>query len=366
MDLLNSTRMVAGYTIGRDSAGRESLVVAIKGTFRIPEEPGRSLTLDEVQLPLTMSDVFFGEPGFSAPRYEIDYSPRKLRCDVLLNGTAYAPDGRPTAKLQVGLRVGSWVKTFTVVGDRLWEAGLTGVGSGPVRPFLEMPITYGRAFGGVDNRSDDARDHVAFAHNPVGRGFHKRLKPEWIEGSPMPNTEETGVPVARPDGSYRPMSFGPIGRQWSQRARFAGTYDQQWLDEEFPFLPKDFDERYYQAAPEDQQLSIPVGEQIVTLLHLTRDAQRSFVLPHFEAPVHVFPRRGVREDLLGHLDTIVIEPDDLRVTMTWRATRPLRRDLFEIGQVVVGRPGAAWWQKRQTVIYPLIPVADLPSEAEGA
>ncbi len=34
----------------------------------------------------------------------------------------------------------------------------------------------------------------------------------------------------------------------------------------FPFLPADFDERYYQAAPTDQQLPIPLGEQTVTHL----------------------------------------------------------------------------------------------------
>jgi len=43
-------------------------------------------------------------------------------------------------------------------------------------------------------------------------------------------------------------------RNWEPRYKLAGTYDQKWLDDVFPFLPADFDERYYQAAPEDQQV----------------------------------------------------------------------------------------------------------------
>jgi len=38
------------------------------------------------------------------------------------------------------------------------------------------------------------------------------------------------------------------------------------------------------------------------------------VLPHFDAPVHVFPKRGEREDLSATLDTIVFEPDHERLT----------------------------------------------------
>ena len=55
-----------------------------------------------------------------------------------------------------------------------------------------------------------------------------------------------------PWGAYRPMALGPVGRGWRPRLSYAGTYDQHWIDEVFPFLPADFDDRYYQAAPEDQ------------------------------------------------------------------------------------------------------------------
>jgi hypothetical protein len=193
--------------------------------------------------------------------------------------------------------------------------------------------------------------------NPVGRGFHKHLKSDWVDGKPLPNTEELNRPVTRPDEAYLAMAFGPVGRGWEPRLRYAGTYDQIWLDEHFPFLPPDFDETYYQAAPLDQQLPVPTGGQEISLVNLTPDGRRSFTLPAFEAPVHLFPKKGEREDLKATLDTIVLEPDHERLTMTWRVARPLRKSMFEIAQVLVGRKGKEWWQQREEVAFPIPIVA---------
>ena len=358
MELLNATRMAAGYTMAKEPSGRALLVVVVKGTFRIPAESGARLALDAQQLPLVMSDEFHGEPGLSAPKYEVDYAPRKSRCDVLLNGTAYAPGGRPTDRMTVGLKIGAWSKSFSVVGDRVWFTS-GGVQSTAPAPFLSMPITYDRAFGGADLRHDSPAEHAAFMPNPSGRGFHKHLTSDWLEGSPLPNTEESGIAVTRPEGPYHPMSFGPIGRHWEPRYKYAGTYDQHWLDNVFPFLPADFDEQYYQAAPLDQQLPKSAGEQALTLIGLTPRGRTDCVLPAFEAPIHVFPKKGAREDYTAQADTILVEPDLDRVTMTWRIARPLRRDMFEIQQVLVGRKGPEWWQQRERVPFPL-PVVVVP------
>lgn len=362
MQLINSTRMACGYSLGMELGGRELLVVVIKGTFRIPDANGAPLVLAEEQQALVMADTFYGEPGRSAPMSEAEFAPRKSRCDVLLNGTAYAPEAQPVERMEVGVRIGSWSKHFAVVGDRLWHA------NGAIRPtkpqpFTAMPIHYDRAFGGFDARHEDPAQLVAFPANPSGRGFHKHLKREWVHGAALPNTEELKQSITRPDGTYAPMAFGPLGRHWHPRSSFTGTYDQHWIDEVAPFLPADFDERYYQAAPADQQLPMPIGEQAVTLLNLTRDGQRSFRLPYLEAPVHVFPAKGPQEDYKATVDTIAIEPDLGLVTMCWRVARPLKRNLFEIREVMVGRQGREWWQKRGEVVFP-IPIVVERLEAE--
>ncbi|WP_140636304.1 DUF2169 family type VI secretion system accessory protein [Methylibium rhizosphaerae] len=363
MELINATRMVAGYTMSLEPSGRESLVVVIKGTFVLPKT-GEAVRLHDEQLPLVMADTFTGEPGFSAPVYEVDFAPRKRACDVLLLGSAHALGARPVTCVEVGLRVGPMVKHFNVVGDRVWHAGLTGIRATPPKPFVQMPISYDVAFGGADQESEDPSEHDAYLANPVGRGFRKHLKNAWVDGKPLPNTEQAGEAVTWPTGRYQPMAFGPVGRGWAGRSEYAGTYDQAWLDDLFPFLPQDFDERYFQAAPADQQVPIATAPMEVALTNLTTDGLRHFVLPHFDAPVHVFPKRGQRENLTAMLDTIVFEPDHERFTMSWRVTRPLMKNMLEIAQVLVGRKGREWWQQRGKVKFP-IPVVTAPMQREA-
>ena len=365
MELINATRMIAGYTMGIEPSGRELLVVVIKGTFHLPRA-GEDVRLHDEQLPLVMADTFTGDPGFSAPHYEIDFAPRKKRVDVLLLGSAHAPDGKPAERVVVGLRLGTLTKTFAVVGDRHWEVGAGSIRPSPPQPFVVRPFSSDVAFGGTDFNYEDPSKHAAYMPNPIGRGFHKHLKREWVDGKPLPNTEELNRPVSRPDEAYAPMALGPIGRGWEPRLRYAGTYDQSWLDDHFPFLPPDFDEQYYQAAPLDQQLLGSVGGLEIALANLTPDGHRAFILPSFEAPVNVFPKKGEREDYKATLDTIVLESDHERLTMTWRVCRPLRKNLFEIAQVLVGRKGREWWQRREEVAFPIPVVAAQVVDEEAA
>ncbi|KQV96825.1 DUF2169 domain-containing protein [Rhizobacter sp. Root1221] len=366
MELLNATRMIAGYNLGVEPSGRESLVVVIKGTFRFPVdgEPAGHFALHDVQAPLVMADTFTGAPGFSAPVHEVDFAPRKTRCDILLVGSAHAPQGQPAARVDVGVRIGDWLKALSVVGPRRWDCGVATLRATAPEPFVVQPISYDVAYGGVDTRHDDPAQHAAFLGNPVGRGFHKHLRKEWVDGKPLPLTEEIGRPVSDTDGDYRPMAFGPLGRGWSPRAALAGTYDDAWREQHFPFLPPDFDARYHQAAPEDQQVPLDFfsrGPMEVTLSNLTPEGHTQFTIPSLVAPVTVFPKRGDREELTAVLDTVVIEPDLRRFTLTWRAVRPLRKSLFEIAQVLVGKKGRDWWQLRDKVTFP-IPVVMVPME----
>lgn len=364
MELINATRMTAGCNMGLEPSGRESLVVAIKGTFRFPEpgEPHTHFALHEKQVPLVMADTFTGEPGLSAPVYEVDFAPRKPRCDILLLGQAHAPRGNPATRVDVGMRVGQWQKRFTAVGPRHWDCGLATLRATAPEPFVTQPISYDVAFGGTDLFHEDPAQHAAFMANPAGRGFHKHLRKEWVDGKPLPLTEEAGQSISDTTGPYRPMSFGPVGRGWEPRSKLAGTYDAAWLDTHFPFLPPDFDEQYYQAAPLDQQVPLDAlahGPTEVVLSNLTPEGLTHFSIPHLVAPVHVFPKRGEREDYNATLDTIVIEPEARRFTLSWRVARPLKRSLHEIAQVLVGKKGREWWQQREEISFP-IPVIMVP------
>jgi len=348
MEVLNATRMRAGYTMGMRPDGRELLVVVVKGTFKIPENGGEAMLAPE-QIPLVEADVFTGEPGFSAPLYESDYAPYKPCCDVILNGSAYAPGGKPAIRVRVSLQVGSLFKSFDVVGNRIWKKRLSFIRASKPQAFTAMPISYDNAFGGVDNTHKREKKHRAYLSNHVGIGFHSNLKTEFINNKPLPNTEESGRPVTKPRGKYRPMSFGPIARLWPPRLRHAGTYDHAWVDNTFPFLPTDFDQRYFQCAPLDQQFSHPKGWEEVVLTNLTPQGRTVFRLPRMiDLPLEFTDSSYERSEQHVLPDTIIIEPDLGRFTLTWRASHPLKRNMLEMRQCVVGRMSRGWYHARRT------------------
>ena len=97
-----------------------------------------------------------------------------------------------------------------------------------------MPISYDKAFGGLDERMRDpaqARSYCQFQWGVVGIIIFTRAGGRCA----VSNTEEINHPVRDPGGSYRPMASGPIGRGWPSRIGHAGTYDQTWIDNVFPF-----------------------------------------------------------------------------------------------------------------------------------
>lgn len=370
MQLVNATRMQAAYTMGMKPDGRQLLVVVVKGTYDFPTWAGVDATLSDDQEQLVMADEFSGEPGLSSPLRESEFCPFKPRCDVVLNGSAHAPGGRPVRKVQVGLRVGDMTKSFEVVGHRKWHIGLLGAGSGDAEPFVEMPISYDHAFGGMDHSHEDPKRHAAFMENPVGRGYHVNHSPAALEGKPLPNTEETGHAVTKPDGRYRPMAFGPVGRGWTPRLRYAGTYDQSWLDQVFPFLPADFEDRHYQCAPEDQQIEYPRGGEDVVLVNLTPEGRTAFRLPVQEMPVNFLRTNGGAELRMAVVDTIHIDANGRRFGMVWRTALPLRRNMLEISQVVVGSMTRGWLRARDMgkAWYPSLEalVVDAKRERDGS
>lgn len=342
MEFLNETGVEAGWTLGFDPDGRERVIVAIKATFDIPcadETAG----LSECQVPLIESDEFSGEPGQSAPVREVDYAHRKRRCDVLIHGSAYATP-QDTTRVAVAAGVSTMSKAFIVTGPRRWHAGLLGVTAGKPDRFVTMPISYDTAYGGTDTASA-TRPARAYPTNPVGLGY--RPYAHELDGSQMPTTEAMDMPITETDGRYRPMSFGPLGRSWAPRATLAGTYDDAWRESRAPFWPLDFDDRYFQSAPDDQQIDHPAGGEIVTLRNLTPDGFVRFALPQLPMPVRFVPYKGKELRVAAVVDTLVIEPDLGRFTMTYRASQAMRRSCFELRQVIVGEPSPAWFLARR-------------------
>lgn len=344
MNLINVTGFKAGYVTAYDASAREYAVVIVKATYLIPKYEQEEAKLAPEQVGITPAEIFTGEPGFSAALYESDYCRLKPRCDVLLNGSAYAPRGQPAERVSVSVGIGGWKKALDVIGKRTWRGGVLGLAASSIERFTVQPISYDVAFGGTDKTNPDPAKHRTYLLNHVGVGYHENMNAQAIVGQPMPNTEEIGKPINNPKGSYKPMSFGVVGRAWQPRIKWAGTYDQHWLDEVCPLMPADFDDRYNQSAAEDQQIDYLLGGEKVELTNLTLAGRTVFRVPKFEMPVVFLTKDATRRDCVAPCDTIFIEPDLGRFMLVWRTCHPLRKNLHEMDRAVVGPISPAYFR----------------------
>ncbi|WP_437484895.1 DUF2169 domain-containing protein [Sorangium sp. So ce1014] len=350
MELINGTKLALDAIQALDKHGQPWLVVIAKGTYRIPA-PNNVPELDKTQRGLLTKDVFEGEEGLSAPLFEADFAPIKPACDVIIKGSAHAPHGKPVTELDVGVMVGPIKKIVRVVGDRRWIRVLGGYKPSMPEPFVGMPLSYGRAFGGLFDGaaigSDDPGDFLAHPANLVGCGYARGKLLGQIEGRAVPNLESPDSPIQDPKTLYAPVSLGPVARNWAPRLTFAGTYDQRWQDEIYPLLPPDFDERFYQCAPADQQMPYPRGGEEVTMLNLFAGGGLTrFCLPDLTLPMIALSRRRTQALLSPKVDTLAIDADVGTFDLVWRARMPLQRSVREVLVVAAGSICKRWWKSR--------------------
>lgn len=315
------------------------LVVVIKGTYDLPAQGSSRIKIATEQLDILFADEYWGEPESSSVRYESDMAIVKHAADVILNGSAYAPNGRAT-EMFVKLSVAGHNKTIKVFGDRHWKKTTGGLEVTRPLPFDMMPLQYENAFGGVDKvQKDPARPEME-ERNPVGKGFASRKDPELLNGLPLPNLENPDSLISKWKEKPEPAGFGVVPRHWAPRKALGGTYDEAWLTDRSPLLPTDFDESYYSAAGPGMLLDkdlLPGAP--VSVLNASVEGTLEFKLPAFG----IFVESSVaNKTSLGQatLDTVVIEPDENRLILTWRFPFKCHWNLAKIEWLkITGRSG---------------------------
>jgi len=288
-----------------DSDGQRVQLLVISATYT--GALGHLQPADE-QMPVTAADEHFGDPASSSVRYEAQIAMEKRRVDVLVNGTAYAPGARPTPALVAELHAGEIHKRVRVIGDRFRMPG----GPSSPKPFLTMPVIYERAYGGTDTRASDPAKHLVWRQNPVGLGF-RGVRSHMAEVlTEFPNLEPVGSSMEGP-----PAGFGIVGRAWSPRLEWAGKFDEAWLANRWPLLPLDFDMRHNQAAQPDQQTETLRTGDPLRLVNFSPGGVWECEMPSMDLPAWLIREDGIEESK-PRLDTILLEPDQRRVLLTWR------------------------------------------------
>jgi hypothetical protein len=321
--LENRTPFEAERSWVQDKHGVQHWIVVVKATYDIGN--GGSLALAETQEPVVRVPVHRGDPATASLVYEADIVGRKVATDILVNGTAYAPAGRPVPSVEVRVRVAGIDKALLVTGNRLWYGKGAGVSMTSPQPFESMPLTYERAFGGFDRTDEDPALHRLYDTNPAGTGFATRAK--HLHESAVPNVEYPAQRIREWTDHPAPAGLGPIDRWWSPRRQYAGTYDEQWFQERLPLWAIDFDDRYHQSAPADQQAGgFLRGGEPVELSNLTPGGVLRFALPKVHLGFTTFFGRDARHHQ-GQLDTVIIEPDQNRLMLVWQSLLACHHDV---------------------------------------
>ncbi len=245
-------------------------------------------------------------------------------------------------------------KTLRIHGKRRFHHRLGHWMAGGAEAVAAVPLRWELAYGGTSRVMDAAGetllDEACYA-NPLGCGWieagwfnaleratqqrpdtlpapqieypdHTQRTPDFVD---QPHGIDTAAQMAEQAGTlrHRPAGFGWVGRAWAPRLARAGSYDDRWLQRRWPYLPKDFDFRYWNGAPDDQQIPFPDPGFTLELTHLADPQRIGADVLTARLPAHrAFLR--VLLDELGlplpmQIDTVVIDTEALRVDIVWRA-----------------------------------------------
>lgn len=313
MDVVTLSPLQVSGLAWQPRQGAHALTVICKATYLL--QPGESPLAPEQDAVNDQESHWNDDPTRSvyAPS---DRVPFKARADVLLVGHAFAPGQQPVRSLMVRIVVGDVDKAIEVFCDRRIRIQDHQLLEG--QRFAKMPLRWERAAGGPETS------------NPAGARFD--APPDVYGMIAIPNLQPVGVYVGHPSDAFAPIGFGPVGARWPGRMeklghRAASFHEQGW---EAGPLPEGFDYGYFNAAPPDQQTGALRANERIVLENLHQEHARLVTsLPGVHPRATVERSSGAREEIALRADTLWIDTDRGRCTLTWR------------GQVALGHPREA-------------------------
>jgi hypothetical protein len=368
------------------------LTVVANRAYRI--RPGARAAPLAIDAPVRMEPRFVPSTNEGAtPRLFEDAhltASGKPLTDVILRGAAHARRG-PVTSLDTEVQLGAARKAVRVVGDRRVEVRALGdLAFTAPEPFTSVPLTWDRAYGGRDVWAEERLDgdprrrfgrpaedaaislgQLSYPRNGSGRGWFLDVERARIHGAPAPNLEDPTDPVTpgrllsarSTDWIDRPVAacYEPIGPFTFPRAAFvvppafdtperpihelrAGAVLDADLRRAFDFQ-RPPDARAFNAAPAGLAVCrLEGGERgRLTGLHPHHEVL-DFQLPD-DRPRMLVELPGVGQRTLEpRLGTVLIEPDEERVTLTWAGV--IEVAMIYPDEVIRGMRWAVVWSRK--------------------
>jgi hypothetical protein len=334
-EVRNSTEFAYESLLPTDEDAMPQFVALVQGSYSILAN-GEVALLPE-QPPPNLGGEWIGDPGRSSMRFEPQIAFAKLATDVVMLGSAHAPEVG-TTRMQVGIRVGAVQKLVDVVGTRHLVKSSGALRISKPEPFETIPLTYEHAFGGWDRRAGDPQQHRYEARNPVGVGF-RDASHDTPDELVLPNIEDPGQPFRSYGDTPSPAGFGFIPPNWQPRLDFAGTFDAAWAHSRNPLLPTDFNRQFFNAAsPGLVARGFLRGDEPVVTVGASAQGRIAFHLPQEPPPVCIVELRGKnRVELRTTLDTVIVDMDRLLLILQWRAHYAVRNGMGDVVSVEILR-----------------------------
>lgn len=333
----------------RDTENNSFGIVIVKATYEIT--PAGDLLAAEEQAPMLFTDKCHGDVNVSSLWHPSDLVPLKPVTDVIINGTATAPEGQSLPSWECSVAINDndeclLTKSFRVTGPRSWEPQwkrplrdgeamewrrhrhlFRGWELSEPEPVTSVPLRYEFAYGGViEIAGDDGSPRIdTDHHNPLGRGRIDRDFTDHTKKVAAAQIEALDDPITDPYAIYRPVNVGPIPPAWLPRRPLGGTYDQAWLDSGWPAWPKDYSFSYHNSAPADLRVSpYLTGGEIITLVGFSEGGEQKIRLPQQNMMTRFATSGDGGWDVKNmNLDTVFLDlgarrQKDWRVYLTWR------------------------------------------------
>ncbi len=330
LQIVNNTPFSTSFFISPNEKGIDTLYIVVKATYTMD-----GLKITEDQLPVVMADEFWGEASESSLKYASEMHLTKPTSDIVVIGHACASENQKVQELDVKVSVGKKSKTIKVFGDRKWTSGIVGLKPSPPVPFETMPLTYERAYGGTHIPDPKKETILSEQYNPIGKGFKGKKNTSEMKDTWLPNLEDPKNLITSPKDTPKPVCFGYVAPNWEPRISYAGTYDKNWQKKKAPYLPTDFDPRFFNCAHPDMITDkYLTGGEAVKIENMSSKGPIAFNLPQKTVQVSVsIAGQTVSPHL--NLETVLLEPNENRFAMVWRTEIECDKKALKIKSIII-------------------------------